>query len=391
MKVTATLVTVAAAASMAAAQDSPVQRSTENVEPRLLGWFSDSWGYSTGSWAKSWWSNGSAYRTKNQAMQPLSWSVSFGSSSCGRSNYGASGKPWNSWSQPGWYIGSGSVNGVAKWDQGDYRWCSSSRYSKNSFCKNGNGVGQAPASKPQCWGVQGGQGNYPRPRPHQGGSGSGSSSGSGSTASQGTSSAATSTVTSVVPTSTVQTTVVDGVTTTSTSVGSSTMTTVITDAATATAVPTAGSSTSSTDGASTTSSSAPVIPTGPVQNGVCNNNYQLTFANYTTVAETGVYQGQVVGAAIIAGTYMTYGLAKTPQDCLTVCDQTAGCVFVNTFLDNEDDERDEPRHSGLYTCSLYSACEDITKATNYGGQQDPTYITESNGYCKSAACQSISI
>ncbi|CAO1622132.1 unnamed protein product [Parajaminaea phylloscopi] len=125
----------------------------------------------------------------------------------------------------------------------------------------------------------------------------------------------------------------------------------------------------------------------PSDTPVCNNKYQVTFSDYKTVADSGIYKGQSVGAAIIANSYLTYGLAKKPEDCLAVCDQTAGCVFVNTFLDVEEDETEEPRHSGLYTCALYSACESTEKGTNFGGQNDPNHIEQSTGWCKSENCK----
>lgn len=109
-----------------------------------------------------------------------------------------------------------------------------------------------------------------------------------------------------------------------------------------------------------------MVPTGS-PDPVCEDGYQQTYNNYTTVADSGVYKGQLVGATVISDGYLTYGLADTAEDCLPVCDSVAGCVFVATYLDNEEDDTQEPRHSGKYTCALYSQCVGTDKATNFGG------------------------
>lgn len=123
----------------------------------------------------------------------------------------------------------------------------------------------------------------------------------------------------------------------------------------------------------------------------CHDQYQKVFDNLTTVADSGIYMGQVVGVAILGDQdYLTYGLADTPEQCLQACTDTAGCVFVNSYLDVEDDDTDDPRHSGKYTCALYKGCKGVEQARNFGGQNDPNLIRESNGYCRTSACASSS-
>ncbi|PWZ03729.1 hypothetical protein BCV70DRAFT_197929 [Testicularia cyperi] len=133
---------------------------------------------------------------------------------------------------------------------------------------------------------------------------------------------------------------------------------------------------------------------------ICNKGYQQVFKDYTTTAATGVYQGKVVGAATIDNeNYMTYGLSTSVEGCLTICDATSGCAFVNVYqdnVDNQDDISELPPSAqakfqpGQLTCALYRACSGTDKATNYGGQQDPTYITQSSGYCKGGQCSTAS-
>ncbi|PWN51512.1 hypothetical protein IE53DRAFT_304554, partial [Violaceomyces palustris] len=128
---------------------------------------------------------------------------------------------------------------------------------------------------------------------------------------------------------------------------------------------------------------------------VCKDGFQLTYSDYKTVATSGVYQGKTVGAAASDPSYLTYGLTKTIDDCLDACDAVQGCVFVNFYQDNADSPEDvndlpdsvKPKYvKGNYTCAMFSKCLGTESNTNYGGQQDPTYITESSGYCKSGKC-----
>ena len=304
-------------------------------------------------------------------------SSSWGSSSASKSCYGATGKPWEQSGQPGWYKGNdGSCGNIPKWDNGDSRWCNNSRYMKSWFCKNGNPSGTIPKTSPWNWGVQGGHHGWPKPcttgKPQQ---------------------------------STSQTSKAQQTTASTASSGKD---------STSTAAPTSSAAPTTSGSGSTPTSTAPVVvPTGS-PDPVCEDGYQQTYSNYTTVATSGVYTGQVVGATVRDNDhYLTYGLADTAEDCLSVCDNVANCVFVASYLDNEDDERDEPRHSGKYTCALYSQCVSSSQADNWGGvsscnvarasddvpetdillsplfvsqQNDPNYITDSSGWCKNGAC-----
>ena len=157
--------------------------------------------------------------------------------------------------------------------------------------------------------------------------------------------------------------------------------------------PAASSAAASSDAASSTSSAAPVqtssVAVDPTQYPVCSGQYQQTYQNYTRLVPQGYWYGQVKGAAVNDASYMTYTLAASPADCLAACDQIEGCVFVNTYIDRNDDEAYLPKHTpGVYTCAMYSQCVGTEKNDNWGGQDDPNDILESNGYCKSGACSS---
>lgn len=142
-------------------------------------------------------------------------------------------------------------------------------------------------------------------------------------------------------------------------------------------------------------SPSPVHP-APGGDPVCKDKYQQVFNNYQTVATSGVYKGKTVGAATIDNdNYITYILVDSADKCLQACDQTSGCVFVNLYQDNAENASDvdelpasaQSKYvKGNLTCALYKACSGTSKATNYGGQQDPTYITDSAGYCKNGKC-----
>lgn len=307
-------------------------------------------------------------------------SNTYGSSLASQTCYGASGKPWDSTGTPGWYIGSGSAGNIPKWDSGDSRWCANSRYAHNSFCKKGNPTAKAPTNSSRCWGASGKAG-WPRPKANGGSKASVSSASTSSSSSSAslssvasTGSCAVSTQTIVLQASTVTVTATqDG--TVVTSLVPTTVTSTLTDTTTATATTTA------------TTTTTAVVPTGTPE-AICNDQYQKVFKNLTTIADSGVYKGQVVGVAIVSNTYLTYGLADTAEQCLQICDDVDGCVFVNSYLDVEEDDADDPRHSGKYTCALYSTCAGVDKATNFGGQNDPNYISDSTGWCKTDYCKS---
>ncbi|PWN26957.1 hypothetical protein BDZ90DRAFT_208375, partial [Jaminaea rosea] len=139
------------------------------------------------------------------------------------------------------------------------------------------------------------------------------------------------------------------------------------------------------------------IPSTPSTNPTCDGAYQVVFQDLQKQADTGVYAGQTVGAATVDNeNYLTYGLATSVDGCLETCDKTEGCVFVNVYQDHVDnypaDVADLPESAqkkyapGTLTCALYKACSDKDKATNFAGQQDPTKILNSDGYCKSGNC-----
>ena len=145
------------------------------------------------------------------------------------------------------------------------------------------------------------------------------------------------------------------------------------------------------DPASTVSSAAPAAtsaaPVDPIQYPVCNQKYQVTYTNFTLIPTDGYWVGKRVGAATQDDSYMTYTLADSPESCLTACDNIEGCVFVNSYIDRNDDEAYLPKHTpGVYTCSMYSKCVGTEKNNNWGGQDDPNDIVNSSGYCKSGAC-----
>ncbi|TKY89785.1 hypothetical protein EX895_001082 [Sporisorium graminicola] len=141
----------------------------------------------------------------------------------------------------------------------------------------------------------------------------------------------------------------------------------------------------------------PPKPDGDCSGAVCKSGYEQVFKNYTTVAHGGVYDGKTVGAATIDNAnYITYLLVDNVDKCLQACNEEKGCFFVNIYQDNADKPEDiddlpdsvKPKFTkGNLTCALYKACSGKDKATNYGGQQDPTYITDSDGYCKNGKCK----
>jgi hypothetical protein len=125
----------------------------------------------------------------------------------------------------------------------------------------------------------------------------------------------------------------------------------------------------------------------PYVNPVCDLTYQVQYLDYKIVAPNGYWMGQTVGAATQDSSYMTYTLASTVDDCLRACDGIEGCVFVNTYYDTNAEEADLPKHApGVLTCAMFSKCVSTDQNDNFGGQDDPNQIYNSNGYCKSGAC-----
>ncbi|PWN51384.1 hypothetical protein IE53DRAFT_410212 [Violaceomyces palustris] len=162
--------------------------------------------------------------------------------------------------------------------------------------------------------------------------------------------------------------------------------------------PTKSSTITSTSTTTSTSASPTTTTTTTTSGGedpICQGAYQQTFDDYTTVPTTGVYAGQEVGAATSDPSYMTYGLSTTVEGCLKICDETSGCVFVNVYQDQYPEgetptdltpEVQAKYKLGNLTCALFSKCVSTDQNTNYGGQNDPSFITDSNGYCKSGNC-----
>ncbi|WVQ72978.1 hypothetical protein IAR50_002541 [Cryptococcus sp. DSM 104548] len=267
---------------------------------------------------------------------------------CNQANYGAKGYPWQSSSTPGSFC-SKTKPSISKawaqipfWDGGDNVRCSTSQRNNYNVCKGGN----KKASLPK---------NCNPPHKH-----------SKTTTSAGKTSAAVSSTKATV----------------STAASSGAVSSLATNSTTTDFVPV---SSTSTDVAAT--STAAVV--APLSDPVCESTYQVTYTNYTLVAPNGVWSGLTVGAATQDASYMTYTLATSVDDCLAACDQIEGCVFVNTYYDVNEQENYLPKHSdGVLTCSMYSTCVGTEKNDNWGGQDDPNTIVDSNGYCKSGACSS---
>jgi hypothetical protein len=144
--------------------------------------------------------------------------------------------------------------------------------------------------------------------------------------------------------------------------------------------------------ASATSDSSAAAPSpsadsDPYANPICNSKYQVQYLDYKIVAPNGYWMGQTVGSATQDSSYMTYTLANTVEECLKACDGIEGCTFVNTYYDFNEDEDYLPKHApGVLTCAMFSKCVGTEKNDNFGGQDDPNQIKNSNGYCKSGAC-----
>ncbi|PWN93078.1 hypothetical protein FA10DRAFT_282748 [Acaromyces ingoldii] len=254
--------------------------------------------------------------------------------------YGAAIPPWLQHSTPGWCKGKQPSHGsLPPWDGGDAAQCKRKGAFGGPVCKGGNPPGHIPSGckPPTHYPGHGGHGGHGGHKPGHGGH------------HHSTTKATSTESCSTEPTPT----------------------------------------TTSTTSAPTSTGAPEPICTGP------SSEYQLVFEDYETTATTGVYTGKKVGAATQDNdNYLTYGLTDTIEECLELCDQVNGCVFVNTYHDQYDGSYDDLPESAQkkydpskLTCALFKACEDPDKANdNWGGQNDPNYITESNGYCKSSNC-----
>nr|GAT57030.1 predicted protein [Mycena chlorophos] len=81
--------------------------------------------------------------------------------------------------------------------------------------------------------------------------------------------------------------------------------------------------------------------------------------------------------------YLTYGLVDTIEECECMCDSVSGCVFFNTYHDNNADGKGD---STELTCALFSKRLDESSAINCGDQPQANggvdCITDSEGYSK---------
>ena len=178
--------------------------------------------------------------------------------------FGAPIPPWKQGAKPGWNYGN-KCKGLSlpNWDGGDKANCWWKGSRGGPVCNGGNPFGNLPSTckPPLIW------------KPWHG--------------KTTTTSCKSSTAPTVVPTATVTATV-----------------TVTTD------VPT-----------TTTTTGGAMVPecTGT------GNTYQVIFEDYKTNATSGVYTGQVVGAATQDDSYITFGMVDSVDDCFTMCDGINGC------------------------------------------------------------------
>ncbi|KAK4686554.1 hypothetical protein P7C73_g3571, partial [Tremellales sp. Uapishka_1] len=271
---------------------------------------------------------------------------------CNQAHYGASGYPWQSSATPGSYCGSskpsnsGGWRNIPYWDGGDHVKCSGRSGRNLDVCNGGNKGARLPK-------------NCRPPHRHHG--------------QTSTSTTPASTSTSVIVTSS------SAAVSSSSAAGSSSAVSSSSAAASPTVVSSAA--------ASPSASSASTSVVDPTADPVCELTYQETFDNYTLVAPNGVWTGMTVGAAVQDASYMTYTLSDTIDNCLQACSQIEGCVFVNTYYDVNASEADLPKHTpGVLTCAMYSTCVGTDEASNWGGQDDPNTIVNSNGYCLATVC-----
>ncbi|KAJ7091424.1 hypothetical protein B0H15DRAFT_883757 [Mycena belliarum] len=107
-----------------------------------------------------------------------------------------------------------------------------------------------------------------------------------------------------------------------------------------------------------------------------------------------VFYGTATHDAAVEGTaYLTFNVVTNSSysmglaECLTFCDRTTGCVFVNLYYEFNNPLLDFgfSEKSNL-KCVLYADVHTSSEKTNYGGQQlspppaPPTFIEYSSGY-----------
>ncbi|WWC57638.1 uncharacterized protein I303_100170 [Kwoniella dejecticola CBS 10117] len=299
---------------------------------------------------------------------------------CNQQNYGASGVPWNSNSSPGSFCSSKKPSNNRYWNQipysDGYDKVRCSGYNKNRY--NVCGKGNTRTSLPKkCnpphkfpWG-------YYNPKTS-----------SAAPAKSSTSSAAPAKSSAAAP---VASSSAAAVSSAASAAASSAAASPAASSADSSSAASSAAAVASSDAATPASASSSASPSpsavDPLSYPVCETTYQVTYTNYTLVAPNGVWTGLTVGAATQDASYMTYTLATSVDDCLAACDQIEGCVFVNTYYDVNAQEAYLPKHTpGVLTCAMFSACVGTDKNDNWGGQDDPNDIEQSNGYCKSSAC-----
>ncbi|WWC90149.1 uncharacterized protein L201_005082 [Kwoniella dendrophila CBS 6074] len=301
---------------------------------------------------------------------------------CNQPNYGASGVPWKSNSTPGSFCSSKKPSNNRFWNQIPYAdsydkvKCSGSSRNRYNVCGSGNKRTNLPkkCNPPHKfpWGYKAPTTSSAAPAK--------TSAVASSAAAPAQSSAATSSASSAAGA-------------VSSAAASSASSAAASDASSAAASPAVSSAAAvSADPSPVAASSAAASPSAsavidPLSYPVCETTYQVQYQNYTRVAANGVWMGLTMGAATQDASYMTYTLSTSVDDCLAACDKIEGCVFVNTYYDVNEEENYLPKHTdGVLTCAMFSQCVSTDKNDNWGGQDDPNTIVNSNGYCKSSAC-----
>ncbi|WVW81319.1 hypothetical protein I302_103310 [Kwoniella bestiolae CBS 10118] len=295
---------------------------------------------------------------------------------CNQPNYGASGYPWKSNSTPGSFCSKNKPSNNRYWkqmpfsDSYDKVKCSGSSRGRYNVCNGGNKKTNLPkkCNPPHKfpWGYKSPTVSSSSAAPAK----SSAAASSAAAASPSASGAASSAVASPAASSAAASSAAASPAASS-------------DAAASSA---AASSDAATPASAAPSASASAV-VDPLSYPVCETTYQVTYQNYTRVAANGVWMGLTMGAAAQDASYMTYTLSTSVDDCLAACDQIEGCVFVNTYYDVNEEENYLPKHTdGVLTCAMFSTCVSTDQNDNWGGQDDPNTIVNSNGYCKSSAC-----
>ncbi|GAC96671.1 hypothetical protein PHSY_004254 [Pseudozyma hubeiensis SY62] len=161
----------------------------------------------------------------------------------------------------------------------------------------------------------------------------------------------------------------------------------------------------------------------------CQMGYQSIFTDARRPVAS--YSNKLFGSVVSDPTaFLHWGLVSSISQCLSACDATSGCVFVNIYqqtfnLDNpsiklinrapdavafkelpevgDDWERKESERlkrkfagkredkknsfvQGQLTCALYSRCHAECDANRASGSGEPIFFESSQGWCKSKDC-----